>query len=348
MSAIRPMRDEDLPAVAQLVDAGFPGFASQSRASQLAFLAQTLRDQPWAEPELPSLVATGDDGRVVGFVGCHARRLRLGDRQIRAACCSHLIVDPGHRPAAMGARLLTRFMAGPQELSYSDTANTVVARIWGLAGGHVDQVRRVTWMRVLRPGGWALRTAAASVVAPQAAERLLAVPALPRHPAARVPAGDGISTEPLSAAGIVEHLDALGRVRLRLDYDMAFLTWLFAMLEGRRRGGEILCRLVRRRDRVIGWFVAVASPAGRTDVLQIACSARDAQEMLAALMTDARSQGALVLTGRLEPHLADAIRRSGAVLGFGPRPIAHAADPSLLVELASDRSLLSLLDGEWW
>jgi predicted N-acetyltransferase YhbS len=348
MSAIRPMRDEDLPAVAQLVAGGFPGFAAQSRPSQLAFLAATLRDQPWADSELPSLVAADDQDRVIGFVGCHARRLRLGDRAVRAACCSHLIVDPAHPPGALGARLLARFMAGPQELSYSDTANTIVARIWGLSGGHVDQLRRVTWMRVLRPRAWALRTAAATLAGPRAAERLLPVPALPRHLAPPELASEGVVTEPLTPQVLVDHLDALGRVGLRLDYDLAFVEWLFGMLDGRHRKGKVLRRLVRRRDRAIGWFVVALSPSGRADVLQVASAARDAQDVLGAAMGEARAAGALVLAGRVEPHLADAVRRAGAVMSFGPRPIAHAHDSTLLAELASERSLLTLLDGEWW
>ena len=62
---------------------------------------------------LPSLVATEEEEAMVGFIASRAHRLRLGNRDLRAACCSHLVVDPANDTAVLVAlvtpgALLTR------------------------------------------------------------------------------------------------------------------------------------------------------------------------------------------------------------------------------------------------
>ncbi len=60
----------------------------------------------------------------------------------------------------------------------------------------------------------------------------------------------------------------------------------------------------------------------------------------------AAAQGAAVVTGRVEVHLAEALCHLRCVIGPGGRHMIHASDPDLLVALRSSAS--TVLDGEWW
>ena len=81
--------------------------------------------------------------------------------------------------------------------------------------------------------------------------------------------------------------------------------------------------------------------------MQVMCRPRDGEEVLADLFAGAAGQGAVVLKGRVEPHLAEALRHHGCVMGPGNRHLVHASDPGLLEALCAS-SGLSVLDGEWW
>jgi hypothetical protein len=185
---------------------------------------------------------------------------------------------------------------------------------------------------------------------------LATVPALPFHiGGARLTghhepeAGPPVETEPLSAELLLEHVDAILKgVRVRLDYDDAYLPWLLQRLDGLYATSVVVRRLVRRGGRPVGWFIFVHDPGGPGRVLQIAARERDTDAVVEALVGHARERGVTVLAGRLEPHLAEPLRRRWAVLGFDARALVHAQNLEVLNALASGPSLLTRLDGEWW
>ena len=86
-------------------------------------------------------------------------------------------------------------------------------------------------------------------------------------------------------------------------------------------------------------------------MLCIAAEARNADAVVGELVADARRRGTAVISGRLEPHLDDAIRRRPAALSLAQQPIVHARDPKVLAALGPSASLLTefdLVDCEWW
>jgi hypothetical protein len=66
------------------------------------------------------------------------------------------------------------------------------------------------------------------------------------------------------------------------------------------------------------------------------------------LVRDARERGSAVLAGRYEPHLRTPLSERSAVLGFARCPLIHSRDPEVSALLATDSSLLTDLDGEWF
>ena len=145
MTTIRSLDRDDLPHVAALL----PDWAADQRG-----LAAGVLDYPWADPELPSLVAVDDDDGVIGFIGSQVRRMRFDGREIRGVCCTQLAVAPEHRGGPAGARLLRSLASGPQEITWSDGATDPVARVWRALGGQLDYARAADFFLLLRPTRW--------------------------------------------------------------------------------------------------------------------------------------------------------------------------------------------------
>jgi hypothetical protein len=347
MADIRALEPSDVPAVAALLRAHMPDWALDEE-----ILAATMLDSPWRDEETPSLVALGDGGEVIGFVGAQPRRMRFDGREIRGVCLSDLIVDPGHRSGAPGALLLTRLLSGPQELSWSDSTTDDVARLWRTVEGHVDHPRSLEFMLVLKPGAWARSIVSAGVRRQRVGRNLAPVPVLPAHAAGRMlkraapdPVAAATESETASAAAIVAELPGPpAGARLAVDWDEAALANKLEMVSRLSDGLE--CRIVHARGRAIGWYAYLLRPGGVSRVLHVAAAGRVAAPVLDDLIAHATDAGTAVLAGRAEPHLEAALRERMAALGYGPQPVIRARDPELAATLATGDAVLTALDGE--
>jgi hypothetical protein len=352
MADIRPLERADLPAVVPLVRSIRPDWLSEEEIP--SFLASTLIDDPWSDGDLPPLIATADDGEVVGFIGSQVRRFRFGDRQVRGVCPSHLVVVPDRRAGAAGALLLRRLLTAGQDFTFSDTANDEVVRMWRTFGGNLDSARACDWMIVLRPVRWLRGVTAAAIRRRPVGREQVPVGAIPFQAAGPRIARRAfpepepeVAGEDVDAAAIVEHLPETTRgLRFFGDHDEQFLDHVFGQV--RSLLGEAVRRLVRRGGRPVGWYAYVPDPRGVGRVLHIAANEREAEPVLGELIAHARAQGCALVSGRLEPHLLVPLRRRLAVLGFARQPVIHAHEPELLAALAAGDSLLTRLDSEWF
>ena len=353
MTEIRPFEDADLPRVADLLAAAFP--TTYGPAGWERFLRVTLLESPWPDSEIPSLVACDDDGAVFGFIGTNVRRATFDGRPIRLAYTAHLALAPDSRRTPFGAFLLRRALEGPQDATITDTANETVLPGLGVARRSPRAAALPLVDARPAPAGvdGPRRAAAARRTGVRALLPVVAVPLRPMLPRAVAPPTwsrtDSRSAEPLEASTFLRHLDDVAPpARLRLAYDAEFLEWLFDAL-GRAAGdgATVLRRVVRRDGRVLGWWVCRVQHGGVGRVMQVMCRRRDGEEVLADLFAGAAGQGVVVLSGRVEPHLAEALRHHGCVIGPGNRHLVHARDPGLLEALCTS-SGLSVFDGEWW
>ena len=99
-----------------------------------AYFERTLLDQPWADPEIPSLVYEGAGGRIVGFVGSHVRGAALR-RAPRPDGVPRPVRQRPRRSQPGGGRLLLRtFLAGGQDVSIAE-GTAKVAGMWTRLGG---------------------------------------------------------------------------------------------------------------------------------------------------------------------------------------------------------------------
>jgi hypothetical protein len=345
---IRPLEREDVPAVARLLREHLPGWSRDSRA-----LERILVDHPWASPPLRSLVAVDEDGTVIGSLGAQDRRVRFGDRDLAGVAISHLVVSPERRAGAAGVMLVRELLSGGADLTWTDSGTARALRIWRAVGGHLDHSRVADWMLVLNPARWLRGLASVKLARRTVNRHALPVAALPfasiAHPRASSAGADGYTGEDIDSASLAGQVDQLpGRIDLRVAHDRASLDAAFDHLSA--LGDRVVCRLVRREGRPVGWYAYLLRPmASRT--LCVAAPEAEADAVLGDLVADARRRGSAVISGRLEPQLDQAIRDLPAVLGLGQQPIIHARDPDVLQAVGSAGSLLTeldLIDCEWW
>ena len=362
MSGIRALRRDDLPSVGTLFEQVMTGSGGGAADSRLvSYFERLFLDDPWTDPELPSLVHETPEGGIVGFIGSSTRRMSLDGRPIRMVCSSNLVVHPDWRPRGVGALLLRRLLGGPQDLTIADRANDESRAMWLALGGQELVPDSVGWYRVLRPGSLvgalADRPSANGSGTGSAVRRLLRtgarvaarpVDALADRATSLEPGTPDGTLEPLTAEVLLEQVAGLGsRVRLRPEYDAAWLGWAFAELDALRHQGRVVGRVVRDgRGRVQGWFLYLLPHGGVAQVIQVGV-AGDADLVLDHLVRQAWSDGAAGVLGRLEPALAGVLDRPGVVLRRTARALVHAGDPEVLAVLGSPKSLLSHLDGEW-
>jgi GNAT superfamily N-acetyltransferase len=350
---IRALERSDLAGATALFDLvmGSPG-----RPAVAEFFQRTLFESPWADPELPSLVAIDDRGRLVGFLGAEVRRMRFGEHTARVVWCQHFVVDPAARRLGAGALLLRRMFKGAQDATLTDNGSDVVRQMWVGLGGQALHLKDIHWVRLFRP--WSV---AAYVAAGHARPRLRAalrriarpLDAATAAAAARhlEPASVNDAATPLTPRTLLDAMPAVSkRLTLYPDYDEGFLEWLFEELVKVGRRGRLVAKLVHAEGgRTLGWYVYYLRPGWRSEVLQVAAAAeRDVGRVLDHLLSHAHAHGSAAVRGRLEPDLVEAVVRRRCLLWHRGGALAHSLDPQLLLAMHSEKALVTRLEGEWW
>lgn len=353
--AIRPLERTDLPDVARLVQDVMALGSTGATSALEQHLAALFLDHPWFDPDLPSLVSTNREGRLIGFIGSSVRRMRFRDRPIRLACSGPLVVETASRAQAVGAFLLNRYMSGPQDLTITDGATDDVRRMWERFGGEVAMLPSIRWTQPLRPLSFGISRflepdrATGRVALPLARgiDRLVRT-ALPKVVAPRPVATRGERLTPEALIDCLAHVDK--GLLLRPDYDAEFLQWQFGLMRSLPGKGTLRPVLVRDAGgETIGWFVYFALPTSICRVFQVGGVPERLSEVLDHLARDAFEHKGGVLDGRIDGHLREALRgRRVIVRQHETLPLIHARDPEIVAAIQSGRALLTRLEGEAW
>jgi len=347
---IRPLLREDLEQVAALYariarsDAGDP---PPRLADQFA---ETLLDQPWADPEIPSLVYD-QGGQIAGFIGSHVRRFELDGRMLRFAYGGQLVTDPAVRPAAVGFFLLRAFLNGAQDAALTDTAGEGTRRMWTWLGGSPAQLESLRWFRLFRPisfltnytlSGRRVRRWPRSVQqVAGVVDRPLSIGLAPRSQPTR------LREEPLLPETLVEAVSRLAP-GLRPCYDLRFVDWLLRSVASVGVRGTLVGVALRDEETIAGWYVYFLRRGGISDVLQVVGLDGRVEAVLDHLFTNAYSRGAALLRGRIEARLLEPLARRRCVFRYNGGALVHARDPAVSAALAARETLLTRLDGEGW
>lgn len=352
MGTIRPFRHDDAVAVANLSRRVFGGSQAPAPPALASYFAEVFLEHPCFDPELPSRVYVAADGAIRGFAGLIPLRMSYRGRPLRAAIASSIMVEDAESDPLAGARLLRAFLQGPQDLSIGENATDVTRRMWLPFGARSLSARALEWMRILRPAGFAADTAARRfppmrlLRAPGAAldpvlARLLRVPA----PAAQGLSGADVAPEEL--ADIV--LRTAEAFALRPDFDPPVLRWMLSHAARKEQYGAPLARIVsNRQGRTIGGYLGHLQPHGMLRVMQVFAAPAHAEAVIDDLFAHAWQRGAVAISGRNQPELADVLQLRHCFFRHGGFTMVHSRSPELLEAMSGPGAFLNGLVGEAW
>ncbi len=355
-SGVRPLEPDDIPAVADQFQRTFRNPRKPAPESLEAYLSDLFLHHHWHEPDLASRVYIDAQGQVGGFIGVLPLRLVFNAKPVRAAVAGSLMVEnPAENPLA-GARLLRSFLAGPQDLSISESANAVSMGMWERLGQAPEVAYSMDWLRVLRPAGFAVAALGhwlrpARVLAPVAsfADNI----------------GNRIGRNPLRpdlrTRGYADDRDAgddelIGHIpcfaeqySLRPDWDEASLRWILAHAERKERYGEISKRIVYGKGGApLGFYIyhKRARDVGR--VLQIMARPDAAAGVVESLLNHAYANGCVALRGRSHPGITSILMRRKSLFYSLSSTVVHSKNQDLLAPIRSGDALITGLAGEAW
>jgi hypothetical protein len=352
---VRPFVEADIPQVARVHRAAFRLAGAPPLAAYHDYFTRVFLENPAGDGALPSLVYQERDGRIAGFVGLVPRRVTINGRPCRALVSSQFIVDPMSHVGLVALRLVKAYLEGPQDLSIADEANDVSRRIWEGLGGTTALLLSLYWTRPLRPARLAiscLRQRRGLALMAAAAQPLAAVAdAL----SARLPGSHFRQCEPraeaedLSSHTVLAHSAALcDPAAVRVEYDDRTFQWLLDRAANRSAGGRVLKAVLRDGSKVIGWYIAHLGRDGVADVAQLAAGPASIHAVLDHLFYHAWRQGAVSVTGRMDPRFMQALSDKYCLFHRrGPWVLIKAGKPELLHSLQTGATSLSRFDGEW-
>jgi hypothetical protein len=356
---IRPFEPEDAAAVASLWQYWFRDKTRTPAPGMKELVTRLYVENPNSDPTIPSLVAEGGNGTMLGFLGVTVTPVRVDSAPGSLACVFPSVVDPD-APTTVASFLLRKFLTGPQVFTISDGGNVKFERIWETLGGAIGQLQSLRWVKLLRPFelGAGIVTQRRGlrpwgpVVAPVARGGDLLARRVARGRLRTTPSswkGEPLSPEALIEANATLHRNA----RLRPDYHPEYLRWLFAEMTDIREQGSFRATLVRDdRGAVAGWYAYYLQPGGVGRVFALEAHERRLDGVIDHLFAEADAGGAGALIGRLEPRLRRPMSARGCLVhAGGSLQMLHARDRSLVDDALLGRLAFSRLEGEnwyWW
>jgi len=357
-ATIRIFTEDDVPGAAALFARVYPERRWRSQAAYEACLRETLFDNPWREPELPSWVAE-EDGRITGFYGVVPRRMHLRGRPLRVAMGCQFFVDRDQRHSLTALQLVKACISGPQDLTVTDGADEKSRRMWIGLGGTAPLHYSLYWTRPLRPARYVLSLLhGRGVVAGPLTFAARPLAALADALAARLHPKrfrfhreeTELMEDALDPATMVAHLpEVLRGSTLQPVYDARSLAWLLEQTARKTHFGRLRARAVRDRERLLGWYLYHLQAGGVSEVVQIAARDGAFDRVLLRLLADAWRHGAAALRGRVDPRYVQELSHRHCWSRWdGPWTLVHSRHADVMAAIQQGDAFLSRLEGGWW
>ncbi|HSP25884.1 MAG TPA: hypothetical protein VLQ65_11990 [Saliniramus sp.] len=355
-SIVRAVRADDIPAIGRLFQHVFrksnaPPSAALTDYLHRLFVAP-LAAQAGDEDAIVSLVHESSGGAVTGFIGIIAMPILVDGEKRRAAFAGTLMVDDRIRDPLAGPRLLRGFLAGPQDVSLSETANEVSQTMWRKLRGTVLPDYSLEWLRIFRPAAFAVASAAvrwpvlstfqaAAVPLDFACTRLMHT-----APARLEPAFRDETIDDDALAMLLERCTA--HYPVRPEWSAMNLRAMLADARQKSRYGPMVQRVVMRGDKPIGLFIYHAHPRGIAHVLQVAALPGRLEDVVDCLFAQAFDAGLAGLRGRTQPALLDAMLVRNCWFRHRSSTVVISRNQVLLQYVANGKAFINGLGGETW
>lgn len=352
-TSIRDFERSDIDGVGRLFQKTFRG-KSKLSSSLNACLEQSFFQHPWDEPGIRSKVAVDESGKIAGFIGVSPARLELGGRDITAAFAGSMMVDDPKANPLVGARLLRAYLAGPQDISLTETANVTALGMWQKLGHPLEPGYSFNWMKILRPVSTGVQLVERSVPAMRLVRPLGRITdravAFVRRPQRYGTEGRklefrDVRREEFGAAMLVLK-DAYP---MRPRWDAGSLEWFLREAEQKQSFGYPEWRVAYGPDgRPVAAYAYFAKVGGIAWVLQAVSVAARTGELVEDLFAHAEAYGCASVRGAAHPWLIPALMQRRAIFLGRAFYVAHAKDKSLLEPVKAGQALISGLAGESW
>src|SRR5262245_50028803 len=241
MGHIRPLVEDDLPAVLDLHNRVFGILKSHPPEMVRSFYSEIYFRHPWKKGPNSGFVHQEDGGRITGFLGSLRRPMRMKDKLIQVAISNNFMVDPDSRSTLAGVQLLRTFFAGPQDLSLAE-GNPLSRKLWEGLGGSVAYPYSMSWTFALQPCRYMVSALREQGIPAVLASTLWPIAGIVdgalrrfRWSPVRV-ATPRFPGTPLDVRTMLDGLPTLaGDYDLQPEYDAASLPWLLHLVS-RRQG----------------------------------------------------------------------------------------------------------------
>jgi hypothetical protein len=356
MGIVRPFQVDDIEAVADLFWKVFKHKHTPSPLSLRDCFRTLYFSHPFSDAPMGSLTYEDEQGKVRGFIGGMPLRLRYRDESIWALVAGNHMVDPDMTDPMAGAMLLRRLFAGPQDLTYSDTANGISVKLWQLLGARPLLSNSVQWIRVLRPSLLALELlrrhrlgkvfsflsfpfcSITDVVGARLLNRSIDKVVAP------------LNQRELEADTMLRSLGQFAKGRVLLpDYDRESLNWRLSLAGSKKECGPLVKTGVYEDDRLLGWYLAYMRKGAIAEVLQLVANEKTIHSVLNHLFSSALQRGCVAVMGSLDSEFLEEYSEDNC-FSFIRRPVtvAHSRDPAIMHDISQGKAFLSRLEGEWW
>lgn len=351
---VRACTPHDIPAVAGLFWRTFRDARRPVPPSLTSYLRALYFDHPWRDPALAAKVFVAD-GAVRGFIGILPQRLTFRGRTLRAAVAGSLMVENPQQNPLAGARLLRAYLSGPQDISFSDSANPVSCGMWERLGGKTVPTESMEWVRPFRPFATALALGA-ELTPPLRFARPVALAA---DGIARLVNRDLLQVKQNEAAAHETEVSEDELIRLipelaagyevRPAWEPATLRWILAHAADKNRHGPMVRRIVRGKDgRPLGCYIYYGRRGGVAWVLQLLARPDAIEPVLDNLLAGAVARGCVAVRGRTQARLLDALQRRECVFLHRSATVVHSHDAELVAAIRGGEALVTGLSGDAW
>jgi hypothetical protein len=352
---IRPLTKADIPAVASMFWRMFkPKNQTVSPAAE-AYLESLYLNPDSRDKDIISQVFIGDNGVLNGFIGSLPLRMSIQGRTLRAAICGPLMVEHHASDPLAGARLLRTFLAGPQDLSLSETANETSRLMWTRLRGVVLPSYSLEWVKIFRPAGFAADFAMRYTPLARSLKPLAA-------PLDRLAGNWGrghlqeqgglraTSDEATDFPTLMELIPSfLQHYDLRPDWTGDELRSVLNAAITKSSYGELHSRIVRSGSgTALGAYLYHGGSGRVARILQIFARRGQEDAVLDRLLSHAAQSGAVAVRARIQPNLMAAMMVRKGMFFQRSSTVLHARDEAVLGAFAAGNAFFNGLAGEAW